>query len=269
MVNLDQVHKELDKVSIITFRERKMNRVILMVMAMLAMATGAQAKNQIYGVDRSGIETEGYKIFVSDKIVNTVEIIDNAAGNGVGYCDSVDKNTSMNLGDINTIRSDNRLSIGADAKISYSAACLTYNTVVERLKTTDDIRRLWLLFADSATDDFVVETLKDKEMKEEGILLIEIKRLAIVSKYVEFFTKNKEWKLTEYTFLSQAFKSRKGMTLSPAFSQFIKALLTGDTEKAFKDVKSVDLDNLGNRFVAPGTSSPVLKRIYGQPGLSE
>jgi hypothetical protein len=232
-----------------------------MVMAILAMATVAQAKNQVYGGNKSSIEDEGYKLFVSDKVLDTVAGIDNGNSVGAGYCNSVDENTSKSLGDISTIRSDNRFSIAVDAKISYAASCLTYNSVVERLKTADDIRRLWLLFGDSATDDFVVETLKNRgtneEINEEASLLIELKRLAIVSKYIDFFTKNKEWKLTDYTFLSQAFKSRKGKTLSPAFSRFIEALLTGDTEMAFRVVKSIDLDNLGDRFVAPGASERV------------
>jgi hypothetical protein len=87
--------------------------------------------------------------------------------------------------------------------------------------------------------------------------LVESKRLSIVSKYIDFFTKNKEWKLSEYTFLSQAFKSRKDKALSPAFVQFIEALLTGDKEKAFQVVKSVDLENLGARFVPSGPGSRV------------
>lgn len=235
-----------------------MNRVILLVMAILTMATGVQAKNQVYGVDGRSLEGEGYKIFISDKILDTIDRKDIGKDAGAGYCKTVDENTSNNLGDINTIRSDNRLSIAVNTKISYSAACITYNSVVERLKTADDIRKLWLLFGDSATDDFAVETLKNigtnEEINEEVSLLIEMKRLAIVSKYIEFFTKNKEWKLTEYTFLSQAIKSRKGKTLSPAYSQFIEALLKGDTEKAFQVVKSIDIKNLGNRFIAPGTS---------------
>jgi hypothetical protein len=77
--------------------------------------------------------------------------------------------------------------------------------------------------------------------------------LEAVSKYIEFFTNNKEWKLTEYTFLSQAFKARKDKTLSPAYVQFISALLTGDAEKAFQVVRSIDLDDLGGRFIPPVT----------------
>jgi hypothetical protein len=130
---------------------------------------------------------------------------------------------------------------------------LTYSSVVKQLKTADDVRKLWLLFGDSATDDFAVETLKTgggtEELDKEAALLIESKRLSIVSKYLDFFTKNKEWKLSEYTFLSQAFKSHKDKALSPAFVQFIEALLTGDKEKAFQAVKSVDLENLGACFV--------------------
>jgi hypothetical protein len=232
-----------------------MKRVILIVMTLLTMATGAQAKNQVYGSPGRNIEGDGYKLFVSDKILDTV--VSTNSGTGAGYCTNVDKDTSKNLGDISTIRSDDRFSIGANTKISYSAACLTYCSVVERLKTADDVRKLWLLFGDSATDAFVVETLKnrgtDEAINEELSLLIESKRLSIVSKYIEFFTKNKEWKLVDYTFLSQAFKSRKGKPLSPAFCQFIEALLTGDTEKAFQVVKSIDIENLGTRFVTPGT----------------
>ena len=227
---------------------------ILLVIAVLAMATGAQAKNQVYGVDGRSIEGEGYKLFVSDKILDTID----RKNVGSDYCNTIDENTSNNLGDIITIRSDNRLAIVGNTKISYSAACLTYNSVIKRLNTADDIRKLWLLFGDSATDDFVVDTLKnkgtDEEINKEVSLLIEMKRLAIVSKYIEYFTKNKEWKLTDYTFLSQAFKSRKGKALSPAYIQFVEAILTGDVEKAFQVVKSIDLDNLGKRFIAPDTS---------------
>jgi hypothetical protein len=238
-----------------------MNWVFLIVMAVLATATGAQAKNHIYGVTGASIaiEGEGYKLFVSDKILNTVDRIDNGKSNdtGRGNCNTVEQDTSKNLGDTNAIRSDNRLSIPANTKISYAAACSTYHAVVGRLKTADDIRKLWLLFGDSVTDAFVVETLKNRgmseEINEEVGLLIESKRLSIVSQYLEYFlTKNKEWKLTDYTFLSQAFKSQKGKTLSPAYSQFIEALLTGDADKAFQVVKSIDIENLGTRFVAPG-----------------
>ncbi len=246
-----------------------MNRVILIVMAMLAMATGVQAKNYFYHDTESSMESEGYKLFGSDKIADTVMKIDKGSDIVANYCNNVDENTSKKLGDISTISSDNRLSIGADIKISYSAACFTYSTVVERLKTADDIRRLWLLFADSATDDYAVETIKARGTNEESSVLIEVKRLAIVSKYIDFFTKNKEWRLSDYTFLSQAFKSRKGKTLSPVFSQFITAILTGDTEKAFQDVKSIDLDNLGSRFVAPVTNGSSVKRINNQPGLND
>jgi hypothetical protein len=234
-----------------------MKRVILMVIAVLAIASAAQAKNQTYGVDGRSIEGEGYKLFVSDKIVNTVARTVDGKAFGDDYCSNADKETTKNLGDIGIIRTDKRLSIPTDAKISYSAACSTYNSVVDRLKTPDDIRKLWLLFGDSATDDYVLETLKNKgpneEINDEVRLLIELKRLAIVSKYIEFFTKNKDWKLTEYTFLSQAFKARKDKTLSPVFSRFIAAILTGDTEKTFQVVKSIDIENLGDSFSAPGT----------------
>jgi hypothetical protein len=231
-----------------------MNGAILMVMVFFALAAGAQAKNHVYGVEGSSIEGEGYKLFASDKIVDTVDR--NAHGNkaDAGYCTGVDVNTSKSLGNIAALRADNRLSIGDHRRISYYTACLTFNSLVERLKTADDIRRLWLLFGDSATDDFVVETLKETGFEEERSILIETKRLAMVSKYLEFFTKNKDWKLTEYTFLSQAFKLRKGKTLSPVYRQFIEALLTGDTEKAFRVVTSIDLDNLGGRFSASGTN---------------
>ena len=82
-------------------------------------------------------------------------------------------------------------------------------------------------------------------------LEVSIFGVQFVSKYIEFFTKNKDWKLTEYTFLSQAFKARKDKTLSPVFSRFIAAILTGDTEKTFQVVKSIDIENLGDRFNAP------------------
>jgi hypothetical protein len=39
----------------------------------------------------------------------------------------------------------------------------------------------------------------------------------------------------------------------PAYSQFIEALLAGDKEKAFQVVKSIDIDNLGTRFITPAT----------------
>jgi hypothetical protein len=57
-----------------------MNRVILLVMAILTMATGAQAKNQVYGGNRSSIEGEGYKIFVSNKILETIDRKDSSKG---------------------------------------------------------------------------------------------------------------------------------------------------------------------------------------------
>jgi hypothetical protein len=234
-----------------------MNRMILVVMVIFALATGAQAKNQIYGVPGGSIAIagEGYKLFVSDKILDTVERIDAGKSKDIaGYCKSADENTSKSLGEAGTLRSDDRLSIPAGKKISYSAACLTYSSMVKQLKTADDVRKLWLLFGDSATDDFAVETLKKgggtEELDKEAALLIESKRLTVVSKYIEFFyTRNKEWKLTDYTFLSQTFKSRKDKALSPAFGQFIEALLTGDKKKASQIVKSIDLENLGVRFI--------------------
>lgn len=231
-----------------------MNRVILAVVAFLAMATCVQAKNHVYGVGRGGIEGEGYKQFASDKIVDTVARI--APGDKVeAYCTTAEANTAKSLGDVATLRSDNRLSIGGQTKISYYTACVTYNAVVEGLHAADDIRRLWLLFGDSATDDYAAETLKDTGFEDERSILVETKRLATVSKYIEFFTKNNEWRLTDYTFLSQAFKARKGKTLSPLFRQFIEALLTGDTEKARRAVTSIDLDNLGSRFSAAGANT--------------
>lgn len=232
-----------------------MKWVIPAVMVILAISTGAEAKNQVYGVEGRGVEGEGYKLFVNDKIVDTVYRTGSGTGSDAGYCSSAAENTAHNLGGIDTIRSDNRLSIPATTNVSYSAACSTYNAVVDRLRTANDIRKLWLLFGNSATDDFAVETLlkagTDEKIREEAHLLIELKRLAIVSKYIEFFTKNNEWKLTEYTFLSQAFKVRKGKELSPAYIQFIQALVTGDTETAFHVVTSIDIENLGNQFVVP------------------
>ncbi len=240
-----------------------MRRVILTATAILAiLASGAQANNQIYGAHGGiAIEGEGYKLFISDKILDTVERIDNDKSKDViaGNCTAGDENTSKHLGDIGTIRSDSRLSIAADAKISYSSACSAYYSVVARLKTADDIRKLWLLFGDSATDDFVVETLQnqgsDEELNNEISLMIESKRLTVVSKYLEFFyTKNKDWKLTDYTFLSQAFKARKGKALSPSYIRFIEALITGDAEKAYQVVRSIDIENLGIRFIPSGSS---------------
>jgi hypothetical protein len=258
-----QLHIEL--LSLPSGREQ-MKSVILLIVAFFTMAMGAQAKNYIYHDVGSSLESEGYKLFAGDNIVNTVN---KGNDNSAGYCNSVDENTSNKLGDISTIRSDNRLTIGIDTKISYSAACFTYNTVLERLKSADDIRRLWLLFADSVTDDYAAETLKARGVTEDSSVLIEMRRLAIVSKYIEIFTKNKDWKLSEYTFLSQAFKARKDKPLSPAFCQFITALLTGDTEKAFLVVKSIDIDSIGSRFVPPVTSGPAAKQMQGRPGVSD
>ncbi len=226
-----------------------MNKIVLILMAVLTIATAAQAKNYFYNNDGMTMESEGYKLFASDRIVDTVAKVE--ADKAAGYCSGVEENTAKNLGDANALRSDKRLAIGDSAKVSYSTSCSTFNSVVERLKSPDDVRRLWLLFADSATDDYAAETLKAKGPGEDASVLIEMKRLEAVSKYIEFFTKNKDWKLTDYTFLSQAFKARKDKPLSPAYSQFVAALLTGDAEKAYQVVKSVDLDNLGSRFVVP------------------
>jgi hypothetical protein len=231
-----------------------MNRIILTVMLFLTIASAAQAKNYFYGDQELSMVSEGYKLFISDNIMNTVDIIERGADARIAYCAGADENTAKHIGNINVVRSDNRLRINGNAKISYSAACNAYYSVVERLRTADDIRRLWLLFADSATDVYAVETIKKHAANYDPSALIEMRRLEAVSKYIEFFTKNKEWKLTEYTFLSQAFKTRKDKTLSPAYVQFISALLTGDAEKAFQVVKSIDLDDLGSRFVPPVTS---------------
>ena len=233
-----------------------MKRVILLVAAVMAFASGAEAKNHFYGVAGRSMEEKGYKLFVSDKIGNTVARTVDGKPFGDDYCINADKETTKSLGDAAEHRSDKRLSIPADAKVSYLTACATYNALVDRLKTADDIRKLWLVFGDSATDGYVQETLKkkgaDAEINDEVSLLIEEKRLAVVAKYIEFFTKNPDWKLTEYSFLSQAFKARKDKTLSPDFARFVESLLTGDTEKAVRIVQSVDLDNLGERFLPPG-----------------
>jgi hypothetical protein len=216
-----------------------MNRGFLMVMVFLAIAVPAKAKNYFYGDQELGMVSEGYKLFVSDNIINTVDKISRGADARTDYCAGADENTAKHIGDIGVVRSDSRLRINGNTKISYSAACNTYYSVVERLKTADDIRRLWLLFADSATDDYAAESIKKHAVNEDPGALIEMRRLEAVSKYIEFFTNNKEWKLTEYTFLSQAFKARKDKTLSPAFAQFISALLTGDAEKAFQVIKEI------------------------------
>ncbi len=95
-----------------------MRRVLLMATAVLAILTsGAQAKNQIYGGHEIAIESNGYKLFVSEKILDTVERIDKDKSKDLiaGNCVAGDENASKNLGDINTIRSDNRLSFAADA----------------------------------------------------------------------------------------------------------------------------------------------------------
>ena len=163
--------------------------LLLAVTVIFAMAGGAQAKNQIYGVGKAGMQSEGYKLFTSDKILDTVGRTDKISA--ATFCNDADEFTQKNLGNISSIRSDNRFSIAANANITYSGACLTYNAVVARLQSSDDIRKLWLLFGDSATDEYAVETLKkksaDEEINNEVSLLIEMKRLAIVSKYIEFF----------------------------------------------------------------------------------
>ncbi|MGC1456382.1 MAG: hypothetical protein WA946_14445 [Nitrospirota bacterium] len=230
-----------------------MNRVILMAMVFLAIAATAQAKNYFYGDQELSMVSDGYKLFVSDNIMNTVDKMERGADERTAYCAGADENTVKHIGDISVVRSDNRLRINGNAKISYFAACNTYYSVVDRLKTADDIRRLWLLFADSATDDYTAETINKHSANDDPGALIEMRRLEAVSKYIEFFTKNKEWKLTDYTFLSQAFKARKDKTLSPVFAQFISALLTGDAENAFQVVRSIDLDDLGSRFIPPVT----------------
>jgi len=224
-------------------------------MVFLAIASAAQAKDYFYGDQELGMLSEGYRLFMSDNIMNTVDKIESGADTRIAYCAGADENTAKHIGDIGVVRSDNRLRINGNAKISYSVACNTYYSVVERLKTADDIRRLWFLFADPAADNYAAETIKKHSINEDPSALIELRRLEVVSKYIEFFlNNNKAWKLTEYTFLSQAFKARKDKTLSPAYVQFISALLTGDAEKAFQVVKSIDLDDLGSRFVPPVTS---------------
>jgi len=237
--------------------------MILMVIAVLTIVSGAEAKNYFYGDQELSMESNGYLLFTSDNILNTVDEADRGVRGAAAHCVSVDENTAKHIGDISVVRSDNRLSIDVSTKISYSAACNTYYSVIDRLKTADDIRRLWLLFADSATDEYAAETIKKSGDNEDVSTLIEMRRLSDVSKYIEFFyAKNKDWKLTDYTFLSQAFKSRKDKTLSPAYIQFITALLTGDAEKAFHVVKSIDLDNLGFRF-AEGSNDRM--KISGKP----
>ena len=233
-----------------------MKQTILMAVTILAMATGAQAKNSVYGTDKGSIVSDGYKLFVSDKILDTITRAGIGDDLDAGYCNAEEKNTTFNLGDISKIRSDKRFSIPATAKISYPTACITYNSVIKRLKTADDARKLWLLFADSATDDFAAETFKKDAGDEEKNLLVELKRLDIVSKYIQYFTRSEGWKLTDYTFLAMAIKTRKGKALSPAFSRFIEALVTGDTEEAFQVVKSIDIENLGSRFMAPVRTIP-------------
>ncbi len=228
---------------------RMMKRVALVTIIVLAITQAAHAKNYVYQDESSSLESEGYKLFASDGIINTIEKID-AKMDSKAYCKDADKNTASHVGDIDSVRADDRLSIEANAKISYSSSCSAYYSVLEHLNTADDVRKLWLLFGDSVTDEYAVETIKSHGAGEDASVLIEMRRLSTVSKYLEFFfTKNKEWRLTEYTFLSQAFKARKGKTLSPAFSQFITALLTGDSEKALRIVRAIDLDNLGNRFM--------------------
>jgi hypothetical protein len=243
-----------------------MKRTILMVIAFLTIVSGAQAKNYFYGDQVLSMESDGYKLFASDKILNTVDKAACGADGVAAYCARESENTAKHIGDMSVVRSDNRLSIDGNAKISYSAACKTYYAVVERLKTADDIRRLWLLFADSATDDYAVDTIKKSAGNEDVSTLIEMRRLSDVSKYIEFFyTKNKDWKLTDYTFLSQAFKSRKDKALSPVYIQFITALLTGDTETAFSVVKSIDLDDLGSRF-SEGSNDRMKTLVTPAPG---
>jgi hypothetical protein len=244
-----------------------MKKTILLAVAVLTIAATAQAKNVVYRDKGSTMESEGYKLFVSDTILNTVEKVDPPAVKA--YCADAEENTAKHIGAISAVRTDDRLPLDANAKISYSAACRTYYTVLDRFKTADDMRRLWLLFADAAVDEYALEALKNHSTAEDAAVLIEMKRLNAVAKYIEFFyAKNKEWKLTDYTFLSQAFKSRKEKPLSPAFSQFIGALLTSDTEKAFQAVTSVDLDNLGARFIPTGYIESVKSKATPAPMTS-
>ena len=240
-----------------------MYRMILVMIAALTITTAAQAKNYVYRNETSSLESEGYKLFIGDGIINTVEKMDPSADSST-FCAGADENTASHIGDVNAVRRDDRLMIDAKAKISYSAACRTYYSVLAHLKTADDVRKLWLLFGDSVTDEYAVKTIKEHGAGEDAGVLIEMKRLSTVSKYLEFFyTKNKEWKLTDYAFLSQAFKARKGKPLSPTFSAFITALLTGDNEGALRIVRSVDLDNLGNRFMTQEPTMSVKARGAG------
>ena len=133
-----------------------MKRVILMAMAVLAITAGAQAGNYFYGAEGNSLESEGFKLFASDKILDTVDKPTGRTGSDAGYCTDADENATKLIGDISTVRADNRLPIDANKKTSYAVACVTYYSVIERLKSADDIRRLWLLFGDSATDDYVV-----------------------------------------------------------------------------------------------------------------
>jgi len=223
-----------------------MNRVVILAMLFLAVASTGRAKNHVYGTEGSSLESEGYKLFASDRIVDTVDR-PKPADDTAAYCTGVTGTTTKNLGEADLLRNDSRLATGG-RPLSYAAACTAYHDVTRRLTTADDARRLWLLFADSATDDYAVRTEKKEGAGEDARVLIEMRRLATVARYIEFFTRNKEWRLTDYTFLSQAAKSRKGKPLSPAFSRFVSALLTGDAETAYRAVRSVDLDNLGGRF---------------------
>ncbi len=230
------------------YQERNMKKSIMIIMAILAVASVAGAKDYVYRDPGSSLESEGYKLFVSDKIIDTID----RSADSAKFCSAADENTAKHLGEIISVQTDTRLGIDSRTKVSYTAACRAYYAVVDKLKSADDSRRMWLLFGDSVTDDYAAETMAKYRNTEDASMLIEMKRLDTVSKYLEFFyTKNTGWRLTDYTFLSQAFKARKGKTLSPLFGRFVAALLTGNVDQALKTVQSIDLDNLGSRLGLP------------------
>jgi hypothetical protein len=229
-----------------------MARVLLLAILALSLLAGkAQARDYFYRSDGSSLESEGYRLFASDDIIKTVDKAAGATDRLSRYCANVDETTSRLLGDIRSLHADSRLAIPASSATSYGEACLTYYSVLDRLTSADDIRRLWLVFADAATDDYAQSLVNRKGISEETRILVELRRLADVSKYIEYFSRNSGWRLSDYTFLSQAFRSRKGKSLSPAFSRFVAALLTGQTDNGLQVVKSVDLDDLGRRLAAP------------------
>ncbi|HEX9078931.1 MAG TPA: hypothetical protein VF795_05045 [Desulfuromonadaceae bacterium] len=230
-----------------------MNRMVFALIAMLAMSTGARAENYLYGIPGLEMQNPGYTVFDSESIVNTVERSDTGAVPNDAFCSKADEEYAKHIGEINAIRFDKRLSIVSGRNASYSLSCKTYRSVIDKLKSADDIRRLWLLFADPVVIEKVgKDDGKNQDQRKKGE--VELRRLEAVSKYIEFFTKNKGWKLTDYTFLSQAFKARKDKPLSPAYAGFLSSLLTGDTEMALRIVKSIDMDNIGNTFIVPAAA---------------